>query len=379
MAPRDAGDASPAAWRRVALRPAEWPPQDQDAWARATRKSGFLDEDCEAAFWRPATRRSALGAWGRYLAYLRQHELLDPEQGPAGRMQPETVGAYVRYLQARCSSTTVASYVAVLEMMVRALAPDRDWSWLRRLQARLQQRAVPSRDKRRRIVPADDLLRLGMEVMEVAEAMAADAPLKAALGYRDGLMIALLAMRPLRQRNFLGMQIGRHLLPCGDGFRLRFDADETKTGQALDVSVPVGLVPALQRYLDHHRPFLLHQRTTRGRTRQGHSPAPGAAVWLTQYGAPCGPSAQRKALEKHTVARYGHLVNPHLFRDCAATTVAHRDPAHIRVTAQLLGHRRFETTEHHYIVADTLEATARYHDLVSSMRKVTKGHRRALD
>ncbi|WP_048861567.1 hypothetical protein, partial [Acidisphaera rubrifaciens] len=323
---RDAGDASSNTGRRVALRPSEWPPLDQDAWARATRRGGFLDEDGDAAAWRPASRRSAIGAWGRYLAYLRQHGLLDPDQGPAARVRPEFVGAYVRHLQARCGSTTVASYLGVLEMMIRALAPGEDWTWLRRLQARLQRNAVPSRDKRRRVVPADDLLRLGMELMEAAEAMAADAPLKAALGYRDGLMIALLAMRPLRQRNFLGMEIGRHLLPCGDGFRLRFDADETKTGQPLDVSVPVGLVAALRRYLDHHRPFLLHLRTTRGRSRQSRSPPSGAAVWLTQYGAPCGPSAQRAALEKHTVARYGHLVNAHLFRDCAATTVAHRDP-----------------------------------------------------
>ena len=33
-----------------------------------------------------------------------------------------------------------------------------------------------------------------------------------------------------------------------------------------------------------------------------------------------------KGLRKRTTARFGHTVNPHLFRDCAATSIAIEDP-----------------------------------------------------
>ena len=32
------------------------------------------------------------------------------------------------------------------------------------------------------------------------------------------------------------------------------------------------------------------------------------------------------------VDRFGHALNPHLFRDCAATSIAIEDPDHVRIT-----------------------------------------------
>jgi hypothetical protein len=97
-------------------------------------------------------------------------------------------------------------------MMLQALAPEQDWSWLSQVQARLQRRATPSRDKRPRIVPAAELFALGRDLMAEAEAMPAADVVEAALAFWDGLMISLLATRPLRQRNLLAIEIGRHLL-----------------------------------------------------------------------------------------------------------------------------------------------------------------------
>jgi len=48
----------------------QWPQADQAAWARARTPGGLLDDDGDAAEWRPATIKSALGAYGRFLAYL---------------------------------------------------------------------------------------------------------------------------------------------------------------------------------------------------------------------------------------------------------------------------------------------------------------------
>jgi integrase/recombinase XerD len=80
------------------------------------------------------------------------------------------------------------------------------------------------------------------------------------------------------------------------------------------------------------------------------------------------PGALQKALERHTRARFGHVVNTHLFRDCVATTIAYDDPEHIRICARILGHSRFSTTEGHYIVAKTVAAADHYHNLIEAIR-----------
>jgi integrase len=59
------------------------------------------------------------------------------------------------------------------------------------------------------------------------------------------------------------------------------------------------------------------------------------------------------------VAAFGTAINPHFFRDIAATTVAHIDPAHVRISAQLLGHSSFVTTEKYYVRANMVAANRR--------------------
>jgi len=53
----------------------------------------------------------------------------------------------------------------------------------------------------------------------------------------------------------------------------------------------------------------------------------------------------------------GRAVNPHLFRDCAATSVAIDDPAHVGIASRLLGHRTGSTTERYYNLAGSVEAS----------------------
>jgi hypothetical protein len=69
-------------------------------------------------------------------------------------------------------------------------------------------------------------------------------------------------------------------------------------------------------------------------------------------------------------------VNAHLFRDCVASSVAHDDPAHVRSSAQLLGHAGFESTERHYITANTLTAARDLHASIAALRQNTQGKQR---
>ena len=70
-----------------------------------------------------------------------------------------------------------------------------------------------------------------------------------------------------------------------------------------------------------------------------------------------------------TKRAFGVSINPHLFRDCAVTTVAIDDPEHIGIAAPLLGHTDPRTTEKHYIQANALVAGRRLRKSVDALRK----------
>jgi integrase/recombinase XerD len=180
------------------------------------------------------------------------------------------------------------------------------------------------------------------------------------------LMIALLALRPLRQKNFLAIEIGDHLVGARPGYMLRFTGDETKDKKSFQAPFPTALEGVLARYLEHYRPILLRTRGVRNPAYPGQ-PA-GRHLWVSKGGTTFTPGAMQKALERHTRPRFGHVVNTHLFRDCVATTIAYDDPEHIRICARILGHSHFSTTEGYYIVAKTVSAADHYHDLIESIR-----------
>jgi integrase len=69
-------------------------------------------------------------------------------------------------------------------------------------------------------------------------------------------------------------------------------------------------------------------------------------------------------IRPRTNDHFGIAINPHLFRDAAATTLAIADPAHVRIAAPLLGHRTFATTERHYRQARAFEAHRSYTDVL---------------
>lgn len=360
--------------RRVGWLFENWPETDRAAFEAARRPGGLLDDDGEAASWRPATVKSVLGANGRWLAYLHDQGGLDREAVPADRMTSTAIRAYVVHLQAHCASVTVASYIAVLAMMAKAMAPERDWGWLNAVQARLQRVAKPIRDKRSRIVSAADLQQLGFDLMAQADAATAGEEREAKPGparkptrdFRDGLIIALLASCQLRESNFLGTRIDRNLVRSGGGYDLCFAAEEMKHPRPFDVPVPAFLVPALEQYRDHHRPMLLGMGRLWDASPEFREP--GAHLWISQKGMPLSTAGLQKILSRHTKPRFGHVVNVHLFRDCAVTTVAKEDPDHVRMCARLLGHTGLQTTERNYIVADAVVAVRAYHAAIETIR-----------
>ena len=250
-----------------------WPAQDRLGWLEATRTGDLLLDDGPGAALRPNTLRRHRGSYGRFLAWLADQGLLDPDLPAGDRATPAAVAAYVAELQARNASGTVLVRLQSLAVVLRWLAPEQERPWLKRILARLAAMAQPVRDKRSRLQRADELVRLGFKLMAQAEAGAGLRPRVRARLYRDGLMIACLAYRPLRLANFIGLELGRHLQRRGTGWWLEIPAAATKTRRAISLPFPAPLVPALEAYLAHWRPQL---------APPGQAGPPCPALWLTE-------------------------------------------------------------------------------------------------
>ena len=74
----------------------------------------------------------------------------------------------------------------------------------------------------------------------------------------------------------------------------------------------------------------------------------GNALWVSSDGSPMEPRALYDIIVARTAEAYGTPISPHLFRDCASTSIAIEDPEHVRIASQILGHRSAATTERYY-------------------------------
>ncbi|HYH47215.1 MAG TPA: hypothetical protein VEG34_16160, partial [Thermoanaerobaculia bacterium] len=106
--------------------------------------------------------------------------------------------------------------------------PLRDWTWLRAMRSAVQRRSTPSRRKAGRIVSPAVLLDLGTTMMEEGQAGTASDPLPAARLHRDGLIIAFLALIPLRRSNLVSLEIGRQLARSAGGWIIIIPGEEAK-------------------------------------------------------------------------------------------------------------------------------------------------------
>ena len=148
-----------------------------------------------------------------------------------------------------------------------------------------------------------------MKEAEVAQSSTLRMP---AVRYRDGLMLALLAARPLRARNFTALTLDKHLYPAGGEWTINIAGSETKTGREYEVPFPAMLVPYLERYLSHWRPALLVGAADSDR------------LWLSWRGYPLDYLDVHRTIRAVTAQLFGTPMHPHIFRDCLATSVAIR-------------------------------------------------------
>ena len=350
--------------RRRCLPVDEWPEADRLAWEEATLPGDLLDGTVGLAFhWSPQTRRKRRKGYGRWLNFLSTAGLLDPADHLADRITPKRIEAYVEELRSLVQSWTVYGRLEDLRAMATTMAPDRDWDWdwLRQIVRRLEALGRDSRNKFMRMQTAGDIA--GWATTEMDCIVAEDRWDKRTLTeYRNALMVGLLIACPtMRLGNLRMIETGQHLVLLTEGYRLDFAASETKTRRPWSIPVPAFLTPYLDLYLSSVRPMLLKENET-------------SRLWLNYKGDPL--SKIYDLICKTTERAFGKPINPHLFRDCAATTVALEDPEHIGIAAPILGHTDPRTTEEHYIRANSIAAGRRLRKSIDKLKDEHRRHKR---
>jgi integrase len=216
------------------------------------------------------------------------------------------------------------------------------------------------------MVTSETLYALGIKLMDHASCNATKSMSKAhAFRYRNGLMIALLALIPLRLRTLGALHVGKHLVRSGDVWALDIPAEDIKTKRPLDCPISAELSERIDLYLNQFR----------GRIS-------GAAMhdylWASDQGGPMVEGTIYNTIARCTREALGFPVNPHRFRRAAATFWSSRDPANVRGVKDLLGHASFSTTETYYIMAQSRVAGRALARAIEGRRKRAAACRRTL-
>jgi hypothetical protein len=121
--------------------------------------------------------------------------------------------------------------------------------------------------------------------------------------------------------------------------------DQTSFDQIVDAgSDPVRGNPIEEPWL-HFQTYLADHPSGIAVLRGSRTGASIDAFWLSMYGSPMTDNGIYGRIVARTRERLRQPINPHLFRDCAVTSLAIDDPANIGIASRLLGHRTGSTTE----------------------------------
>jgi len=335
----------------------EWPVPCQQAWQQATERWSLIDGVGLGSHWAEETRMKHESGFGRYLGFLEQRSLLRTDLYPGELVTDTLIEEFVGHLRKEIKPISIWSLMASVHAAVSVMAPDVDWTWLRTIVNRLRHLSRPTSIADVEVVSTVKLVAIGIDLMKEAEKRHPRLRLDRSSWYRDGLVMALLAYRPVRSKNLCGIEIGRHLVAVSEGYWLYFPAEEVKNRRALEFPLPGELAPYLERYLSHHRPLLL----------QGNE---SNAMWISNLGRPMPVGSIADRLRETTRRYVGVPLSPHKFRHCAATSIAVLDPEHALIIREILGHATIDTANRYYNRAKVLDASRRHQSVIGDLRRV---------
>jgi integrase len=331
----------------------EWPEADRRAWEAACRPGSRLKPGGAASHLAPVSRDDFARRYGAFLGFLQRTDRLEPHRDAATQVTLPNVEAYIADLKARARSVTVYNCIHQLRRAAQLLAPTADFSWLAEIEKDLALVMEP-RSKFDRLVFAGRLVEAGLTLVAEAEAFA-NTSLARARGVRNGLLIALLALCPIRPKNFAGLEIGHTFKEVDGSWWIALPANLTKSRRRDERRVPAWLNQYIDVYLKQSRPVLLRARP------------PTNALWISSAtGRRLTTKNLGTLISKITFETLGVDVSPHLFRTAAASTAAAYGGNTPHLASALLNHTDPRVTEEHYNRASSVSASKIYAEIINN-------------
>jgi integrase len=247
---------------------------------------------------------------------------------------------------------------SVLRLVIKA-DPERDWSAHCRFRAALKRTAGSGDQSRKqgRILSSTVLFDQAVSHATL-DADAATTQLQSLKRRRDGAMVAMLSLLPMRRRAMVHLELGSSVIVRDSDIVISLPDSLTKNGIPWSCMVPEPLLPLLRHYVDEVRPWFLH----RGRAQHD-------ILWVGDNGAPFAENYFGMKVSNATEALTGVRISLHLFRDAAATTLARISPDAARLIRPVLAHTSGGTAERHYIHASSIEAGRNYADVIARLKR----------
>ncbi|MFN3892522.1 MAG: tyrosine-type recombinase/integrase [Beijerinckiaceae bacterium] len=326
-----------------------------------------------AAHLAQVTRDDLERRYGYFLDHLARAGVIDLTAAAAGQVAPDRVADFVTELRTRVSSVTLAQTISKVRRMAEILAPERDLEWLRDIERELAFDAVPQ-SRAGQLVDGARLLEAGLVMIKEGE-LGQDMPLlKRARLIRDGLMVALLSLCPIRLRNLAALEIGADLRNDAGAWWIALDRRATKERRPDERPLHDVLKRPVELYLAVARPILLREMTdwVAAADLRSLSDLRGA-VWIdSNLGRPMSYSGVEQAVAEATRKALGVTLRPHMFRSCTATTayIVAGDNPHL--ASALLQHTDQRVTQKHYNRATNTQASITYSELIDAELKSTE-------
>lgn len=335
-----------------------WPDADRFLWEDLVREGGPLDDRGPLSHLRETSRQTLINHYGRWLAWVQQTE---PEALSVPPVQRATLDRLQRWLDDLSHTRPMSRLVFIGDVirLLRAADPNQDWTrhlWVKRALKRLAGHGDRSR-KQGRVVSSRLLFERGIK-HATQDADVATTDLEAMKRRRNGTMVALLALIPMRRRAYVRLELGMSLLVQEDRILIALPGELTKNGLPFSCSVPDAIVPLLQTYIFEVRPWFLKRGSA------SHN-----VLWVRDRGAPYDDNYFGARIAQITTRLTGVRVPPHFFRDAAATTLARSSSNAAQLIRPVLSHTSSGTAERHYIQANSLEAGRNLAELVRRRKR----------
>jgi integrase len=322
----------------------EWPNAEQSAWQDACRPSHRLKKGGSGSHLRVVSLEDYARRYGRFLAFLKRTGRLDPNAPAASQVSPANVEAYIADFTGKVSSVAAWNCIYKLRRAAQLLSPGTDFTWLIEIEKDLELLQEP-KSKFDRIVTTEQLVEAGLTLIIEAKELT-HAKFKRARGIRNGLMLVLLALCPIRLKNFAALEIGKILKQIRGRWWIALPSNSTKMKKPEERPVAEWLNPYIDLYLKEARLVLLDE-----------SQIETNALWISSKTRQ--PMTARKVgslITQITRETIGVGISPHLFRTADATTVAEACGDMPHLASALLGHPNPNITEEHYIRPSSLSA-----------------------